>query len=128
MLTTLRKPYVGSPIILEQWLALVYLYTRNIAALAMRVVQVTFDFVVGIATLSGLLVGILGLVFSIKSWKKAAAAEQAAKEAREAVRQGNAAEEIGTLADKAKELLTYVRKRQGGYIWRMLVGRGRLAA
>jgi len=91
---------------------LVYLYPRNIAALAMRVVQVSFDSVVGIVSILGLLVGIFGLVFSIKAWKKATEAEKAAKEAREAVRQGNAAEEIGALADKAKELLTYVQQNQ----------------
>ena len=89
-----------------------YLYTRNIAALAVRVVQVTFDFIAGIASLSGLLVGILGLVFSVKAWKKATAAEQAAKEAREAVRRGNAAEELQLLVGLAKELLSCVQNEQ----------------
>jgi len=97
---------------LEQRLALVYLYSRKIAVLAMRVVQVTFDFVVGIASLLGLLVGIFGLVFSVKSWKKATAAEQAAKEAREAVRRGNAADELQLLAGLAKELLACVQNEQ----------------
>ena len=72
----------------------------------------TFDFVVGIASILGLLVGIFGLLFSIKAWKNATAAELAAKEAREAVRQGNAAEEIGAPADKAKEMPAYVQQNQ----------------
>ncbi len=81
-------------------------------ASALRVVQVTFDFFAGIASIGGLVAGIVGVVFSIKSWKKATAAEQAAIQAREAVRHGNAAEEIGALADKAKELLAYVQQNQ----------------
>lgn len=104
--------YVAPCMILEQRLALVYLYPRNIATLAMRVVQVTFDFAVGIASILGLLVGIFSLVFSIKAWKKATGAEKAAKEAHEAVRRGNAADELQLLAGLAKELLACVQNEQ----------------
>jgi hypothetical protein len=67
---------------------------------------------VDIAGIAGLFVSTAGLWFSVKAWRRAAAAEQAAKDAREAVRRGNAAEEFGLLASLASELLACVQSEQ----------------
>jgi len=67
-----------------------------------------FNFVAGIASIVGLLASGLGLAFSIKAWQKATDAERAADNATQAVRRGNAAEDLQGLADKAKEMLTCV--------------------
>jgi len=67
---------------------------------------------VDIAGIAGLFVSTAGLWFSVKAWRRAAAAEQAAKDAREAVRRGNAAEELKLLASLASELLACVQNQQ----------------
>ena len=55
---------------------------------------------------------IVGLVFSYLAWRKAAGAEQAAREARSAVRQSNAGEELAMLGEIAKELLACAQNDQ----------------
>ena len=72
----------------------------------------TFELTAGIAGIAGLVVSAAGLWFSVKAWRQATAAEQAAKEAREAVRRGNAAEDLGLLASLASELLACVQNEQ----------------
>jgi hypothetical protein len=67
---------------------------------------------VDIAGIAGLFVSTAGLWFSVKAWRRAAAAEQAAKDAREAVRRGNAAEELKLLASLASEHLACVQNEQ----------------
>jgi hypothetical protein len=67
---------------------------------------------VDIAGIAGLFVSTAGLWFSVKAWRRASAAEQAAKDAREAVRRGNAAEELKLLASLAGELLACVQNEQ----------------
>jgi hypothetical protein len=67
---------------------------------------------VDIAGIAGLFVSTAGLWFSVKAWRRAAAAEQAAKDAREAVRRGNAAEDLALLASLANELLACVQNEQ----------------
>ena len=67
---------------------------------------------VDIAGIAGLFVSTAGLWFSVKAWRRAAAAEQAARDAREAVRRGNAAEDLGLLASRANELLACVQNEQ----------------
>jgi hypothetical protein len=67
---------------------------------------------VDIAGIAGLFVSTAGLWFSVKAWRRAAAAEKAAKDAREAVRRGNAAEDLGLLAILARELLACVQNEQ----------------
>jgi hypothetical protein len=44
------------------------------------------EIAVDIASIAGFLVGTVGLLFSVLAWRRATAAEQAAKDAREAVR------------------------------------------
>ena len=60
--------------------------------------QTAFSLVAGLAT-------ILGLIFSFVAWRRAAGAEVAAGQAREAVRRSNAGEELRELSERAKELL-----------------------
>ncbi len=48
---------------------------------------------------------LIGVFFSFFAWRRARGAEAAAKEAREAVRQGNAAEAFQGLSVKAKDML-----------------------
>jgi hypothetical protein len=67
---------------------------------------------VDIASISGLFVGIAGVWYSVKAWRRATAAEQAANEAREAVRRGNAADDLELLATLANELLECVEYEQ----------------
>jgi hypothetical protein len=67
---------------------------------------------VDIAGIAGLFVSTAGLWFSVKAWRRATAAEQAAKDAREAVRRGSAAEDLGLLASLARELLACVQDEQ----------------
>jgi len=54
----------------------------------------------------------LGLFFSLFAWLRAKAAAQAAREAREAVRRGNAGEDLRDLTEKAKELLGSAQNEQ----------------
>jgi hypothetical protein len=72
----------------------------------------SLEVAVDIAGIAGLFVSTAGLWFSFKAWRRAMAAEQAAKDAREAVRRGNAAEELEALAALAKELLACVQGEQ----------------
>jgi hypothetical protein len=65
----------------------------------------------GIFSFLASLASILGLFFSIAAWRRAAGAEKAAGEAREAVRRSNASEDFRELSDKARELLA---STQGG--------------
>lgn len=67
---------------------------------------------VDIASIFGLFVTIAGLWYSVKAWRGAIAAEEAAKGAREAVRRGNAAEELRLLASLSSELLASVQNEQ----------------
>jgi hypothetical protein len=67
---------------------------------------------VDIGGIAGLFVSTAGLWFSVKAWRRAKAAEQAAKDAREAVRRGNAAEELKLPASLASELLACVQNEQ----------------
>jgi hypothetical protein len=62
--------------------------------------------------LIGVAASILGLIFSILAWLRAKDAKKAAEEARKAVRQGNAAEDLQRLATKARELLHFVENDQ----------------
>ena len=72
----------------------------------------SLEFAVDIAGIAGFFVSTAGLRFSVKAWRRAAAAEKAAKDAREAVRRGNAAEDLGLLASLASELLACVQNEQ----------------
>ena len=72
----------------------------------------TLEVAVDIAGIAGLFVSTAGLLFSVKAWRRAAAAEQAAKDAREAVRRGTAAEDLALLPSLARELLTCVQNQQ----------------
>ena len=71
-----------------------------------------WEVAVDIASIAGLFVTMAGLWYSVKAWRGAIAAEKAAKEAREAVRRGNAADELQLLAGLAKELLACVQNEQ----------------
>ncbi len=71
-----------------------------------------FNSAAGVASILGLIVGAGGLLFSVMAWRRAAAAERAATEAREAVRRGDAAEDLGLLAELAGELLASVQNEQ----------------
>ncbi len=62
-----------------------------------------------ILTVLGNIATLIGLGFTIAAWRRARGAEQAAKEAREFVRQDSAAEDFRILAEKAKELLSDVQ-------------------
>jgi hypothetical protein len=55
---------------------------------------------------------IAGLVTSVLAWRRASGAEQAAKEARAAIRQANAAESFQALRTKAREFLLSVQRDQ----------------
>ncbi len=66
----------------------------------------------GIASILGLIVGGFGLTYSVMAWKRATAAERAAREASKSVRRGNAAEDLEALADRAREMLTCVDNNQ----------------
>jgi len=55
---------------------------------------------------------IAGFVFSLLAWLRARGAEQLAREAREAVRRGNAAEDLQSLAAMAKDFLACVENDQ----------------
>jgi len=72
----------------------------------------SLEVAVDITGIAGLFITIAGLWFSVKAWRGAIAAEKAAQGAREAVRRGNAAEELRLLANLAGELLTSVRNEQ----------------
>jgi len=65
-----------------------------------------------IASIAGCVLSIFGLVYSYRAAKRAQAATDAAREAREAVRRSNAGEELRALSEMAKELL---RSVQGGH-------------
>jgi len=67
---------------------------------------------VDIPGIAGLFISIAGLWYSVKAWRGAIAAERAAEGAREAVRRGNAAEELKLLASLASELLASVQNEQ----------------
>ena len=67
---------------------------------------------VDIASIAGLFITLAGLWYSVKAWRQAKAAEMAAHGAREAVRRGNAAEELRLLASLASELLASVQNEQ----------------
>jgi hypothetical protein len=71
-----------------------------------------FDQVAGIASIFGLVLSAFGLVYSYRAAKRAQNAVQAANEARRAVRQNNAGEELRVLSQMAKELLG---STQGGH-------------
>jgi hypothetical protein len=71
-----------------------------------------WEVVADIASITGLFVSIAGLWYSVKAWRQAGAAKHAALEAREAVRRGDAAEEIHVLATLASELLASVQNEQ----------------
>lgn len=68
--------------------------------------------IAGIASIVGLVIGVLGLVYSYRAAKRAQNAVVAANEARRAVRQSNAGEELRGLNEKAKELLRSSQKDQ----------------
>jgi hypothetical protein len=53
-----------------------------------------------------------GLVISVLAWRRASGAERAAKEARAAIRQANAAESLQALRVKAREFLLSVQRDQ----------------
>jgi len=55
---------------------------------------------------------VAGLVISVLAWRRASGAEQAAKEARAAIRQANAAESLQALRTKAREFLLSVQRDQ----------------
>jgi hypothetical protein len=71
-----------------------------------------WEVAVDIASVAGLFVAIAGLWYSVKAWRGASAAEKAAEGAREAVRRGNAADELYFLAILARELLASVQNEQ----------------
>ena len=58
------------------------------------------------------LASITGLFFSYSAWRKAAGAESAANQAREAVRRSNAGEDLQMLSEKAQELLSCAQSDQ----------------
>lgn len=62
--------------------------------------------------LVGTLASVGGLIFSALAWSRARSAQKAAEEARKAVRQGNAAEDLQRLATKARELLHFIENDQ----------------
>ena|SRR5258708_6760778 len=66
-----------------------------------------FDFIAGLGSL-------LGLLFSYLAWQKAKLAVEAAREARKAVRKGNAREDLSDLSEKAKFLLQFTQQDQRG--------------
>lgn len=55
---------------------------------------------------------IAGLWFSIWAWQRAKGAEEAARQARDAVHRGSAAEEVQRIAIKSKEMLVCVQAAQ----------------
>jgi len=61
-------------------------------------------------TISGTVASIAGVVFSCMAWVQAAKAKDAAKEAAEAVRKRNTAQEFMRLAGNAKEFLSAVQQ------------------
>ena len=66
----------------------------------------------GILDAAAGLASIAGLLFSFLAWRKAASAETAARQAREAVRRSNAGEDLRMLGDRAQELLTCAQNGQ----------------
>jgi hypothetical protein len=62
-----------------------------------------------IASIGGGILSIFGLIYSYRAAKRAQAATDAAREAREAVRRSNAGEELRALSEMAKELLRSVQ-------------------
>jgi hypothetical protein len=61
---------------------------------------------------AGSLASLVGLVISYLAWQRAKGAEEAANRARDAVRSGNAVEELQRLATKSKEMLIHVQAQQ----------------
>ena len=55
---------------------------------------------------------VAGLIISILAWRRASGAEQAARDARAAIRQANAAESLQALRTKAREFLLSVQRDQ----------------
>jgi hypothetical protein len=66
----------------------------------------------GILDTAAAVASILGLLFSFLAWRKAASAETAAREAREAIRRSNAGEDLRALGEKAQELLSCAQNEQ----------------
>jgi hypothetical protein len=94
-------------------LALIW-YTLPTIAAAWSEVRLPskLEVAIDIASIAGLFISVAGLWYSVKAWRGAIAAEKAAKEAREAVRRSNAADELLLLAGVAKELLACVQNEQ----------------
>ena len=67
--------------------------------------QPIFDVAAGLASLAG-------LVFSVMAWWNAKSAAEAARDARQEVRKGNAGEELRDLNERAKELLRAAQRDQ----------------
>jgi hypothetical protein len=65
-----------------------------------------------VASIGGAVLSIFGLVYSYRAAKRAQAATDAAREAREAVRRSNAGEELRALSEMANELLRSAQNRQ----------------
>src|SRR5437660_5966982 len=74
--------------------------------------QSSFDVVAGLAGILGLVLSAFGLFYSYRAAKRAQDAVEAANDARRAVRQSDAGEELRELNEKAKELLRSAQKGQ----------------
>ncbi|HLZ92889.1 MAG TPA: hypothetical protein VKQ28_14340 [Candidatus Acidoferrum sp.] len=66
----------------------------------------------GIASIGGAILSVFGLFYSYRAAKRAQAATEAAREAREAVRRSDAGEELRALSEMAKELLRSTQNKQ----------------